>query len=128
MAGPVGSGRQATPHRFRFLAAGQRTPPPKNNIRLNGLISRPISLIFPASLLMVKVAKKKQIDPTFGRRLRALREERGWTQTVLGERAGMGYQEVARIERGEREPTWGTVRKLASALEVTPDSFLAESD
>lgn len=77
---------------------------------------------------MLEVAKKKQIDPAFGQRLRALREERGWTQAALGERAGMGYQEVARIERGEREPTWGTVRKLATALEVTPDSFLADPE
>lgn len=75
---------------------------------------------------MPSVARKKEIDKSFGRRLRALREERNMTQAQLGEAAGMGYQEVSRIERGEREPTWGIIRKLADALDVTPDSFLPE--
>jgi transcriptional regulator with XRE-family HTH domain len=73
------------------------------------------------------IVAKKRIDPTFGQRLRHLREERGWTQGQLGERAGMMYQMVARLERGEREPVWGTVLKLAAALGVDVGSFTAEA-
>jgi transcriptional regulator with XRE-family HTH domain len=76
---------------------------------------------------MLDMARKKQIDPAFGRRLRVLRETKGWTQTQLGEKAGgMGYQEVARIERGEREPTWSTAIRLAEALGVTPNAFICD--
>lgn len=77
---------------------------------------------------MVEVGKKKKIDPELGRRVRALREERGWTQSQLGDRAGMGYQEVARIERGEREPTWSTALKLADALGVALDDLRGETE
>jgi len=70
---------------------------------------------------MAFVAKK--VDPTFGRRLRELREAKGWTQAQLAERVGFHYQNVARLERGEREPVWGTALKLAEALGVTLDAF-----
>jgi len=73
------------------------------------------------------VAKKK-IDPTLGQRVRALREEKGWTQTPLGDRAEMMDQNLARIEQGETEPTRGTVLKLAEALGVTPASFPGDED
>jgi transcriptional regulator with XRE-family HTH domain len=77
---------------------------------------------------MLQVARDKQTDPTFGRRLRALREEKGWTQAELGEKAGMLHHAIARLERGERTPGWDTVLKLAEALGVTPNDFLGEPD
>lgn len=75
---------------------------------------------------MLAVAKKKQIDPAFGQRLRELRKAKGWTLAQLGERADMMYQDVARLERSDREPVWSTVLRLATALEVTPDAFLSD--
>ena len=36
----------------------------------------------------------------------------------------MPYQNIARFEREEREPTWPTVLKLAEALGVSPNDFL----
>jgi transcriptional regulator with XRE-family HTH domain len=72
---------------------------------------------------MTLTVAKKKIDPKFGRRLRALREEKGWSQTQLGEAAGVRYQYVARLERAESEPGWAMVLKLAEALGVTPDAF-----
>jgi len=76
---------------------------------------------------MLDVGRKKEIDPTFGRRLRALRNEKGWTLAQLGTKAGMAYQDVARLERAEREPTWGTILKLAGALDVSLDEFKDDS-
>lgn len=73
---------------------------------------------------MVAVGRqKKQIDPTLGKRLRELREAKELTLVALGELAGMGYQEIARIERGEREPTWTTALRLADALGVSLDEL-----
>lgn len=69
------------------------------------------------------IVAKKNIDQTFGKRLRALREAEGLTLIELAQRIGIPYQNIARLERSEREPVWGTVLKLAKALEVTPDAF-----
>jgi transcriptional regulator with XRE-family HTH domain len=76
---------------------------------------------------MVAVGKRKDIDPTFGQRLRVLRTEAGLTQAQLAEKVGMQPTAVARLELGGREPGWQTVQKLAAALDVTPDSFLDNS-
>jgi transcriptional regulator with XRE-family HTH domain len=72
---------------------------------------------------MTFVVGKKKIDPTFGQRLRELREAKGWSQMRLGEEADVRYQYVARLERAESEPGWAMVLKLAEALGVTPDAF-----
>jgi transcriptional regulator with XRE-family HTH domain len=74
------------------------------------------------------LVSKKQIDPIFGQRLRALREAKGWSQTKLGNEAGVRYQYVARLERAESEPGWAMVLKLAEALGVTPDAFVSDAD
>lgn len=80
---------------------------------------------------MDAVAKKK-IDPTFGRRLRELREAKGWSQAQLADEAGMLYQNIARIERGESEPVWSTALRLAAALGADVGEFVtsgqAEAD
>ncbi len=76
---------------------------------------------------MTIVAKEKEIDPNFGPKLRALRERAGMSQDRLAELVGMSGNAIARIERAEREPGWGTVLKLANALGVTPDTFVKKS-
>jgi transcriptional regulator with XRE-family HTH domain len=40
------------------------------------------------------------------------------TQAELAERAELREQEIAALEAGELEPTWGDLRRIASALEV----------
>ncbi len=72
---------------------------------------------------MLAVAEQKRDASGFGVRLRELREQAGLSQAQLGERAGMAYQAIARLERGEREPTWPTALKLAEALGVDLNSF-----
>lgn len=67
---------------------------------------------------------KKKVDPTFGRRLRALREARGWSQAKLGETAGgVRYQYIARLERAESEAGWEMATRLADALGVSLDEL-----
>lgn len=73
---------------------------------------------------MIAVAKRKNIDPSFGRRLRELREAADLTQTALAALLKTKAPVIARLEAGGREPGWQTVRKLAAALGVTPDAFL----
>lgn len=55
---------------------------------------------------------------SFSKRLKRARQERGWTQTYLGFRAGIGKGRMARLEREEAFPDAASVQALARALEV----------
>lgn len=58
-------------------------------------------------------------------RVRELRQRRRWSQAELGRRAGVASTTVNRIERGETASvTFGTLEKLARALDVSPRSLL----
>lgn len=48
-----------------------------------------------------------------------LRECRRITRTELSRRAAIDSSTLRRIERGQSDATWGTLRKLASALDVS---------
>jgi transcriptional regulator with XRE-family HTH domain len=72
---------------------------------------------------MIAVAKRREIDPEFGRRLRIIRTRAGLTLEALAERVGMAWTSIARLERGEREPTWGTAKQLADALGADMNEF-----
>ncbi|MFD5147985.1 helix-turn-helix domain-containing protein [Streptomyces sp. NPDC058401] len=54
---------------------------------------------------------RKELDPekspraAFGQRLRALRDERGWTQDELAERMGCSGSHISAVETGRRSPT-----------------------
>ncbi|MHB2022552.1 MAG: helix-turn-helix domain-containing protein [Mycobacteriales bacterium] len=53
-----------------------------------------------------------------GRTVRALREQRGWSQTELARAAGMTQPAVARFESGGTVPTLPVLERLAHALEA----------
>ena len=60
-----------------------------------------------------------------GRNLAALRERRMWTQVRLAEEAGISPTTVSGIENGRiSRPHFGTLRKLAEALGVSPEELL----
>lgn len=60
-----------------------------------------------------------------GRAVKGLREERGLTQAVLAERAGIDASYQSGLERGRRNPSWTVVVALAEALGVTPLELVA---
>ena len=56
--------------------------------------------------------------PDVGRRIRALREERGLSLRALAESSGLSVNAVSLIERGQSSPTVATLHRLAAALGV----------
>lgn len=60
-----------------------------------------------------------QIDMGLPFQIRALREQRGWTQAQLAERAGMKQPRISAVERpGEGNLNIETLRRLAAAFDV----------
>jgi transcriptional regulator with XRE-family HTH domain len=60
----------------------------------------------------------------FHRRIKAARELRGLSQRELSERAKMPVSSISHLETGSRSPSFDTLRRLATALEVTTDYLL----
>ena len=59
-----------------------------------------------------------------GKRLRTLREARGWSMDMLASKVGMSKTGLWQIEKGVSEPMAKTIVSLATALEVTTDYLL----
>jgi transcriptional regulator with XRE-family HTH domain len=74
-------------------------------------------------------ASEAPIDPnefaaTVGECIRRARQERGWTQAELAERAGLSANYVARLERGELGPSLFVAFRLAEALETQVEALI----
>ncbi|MCK5117426.1 MAG: helix-turn-helix transcriptional regulator [Candidatus Aegiribacteria sp.] len=59
----------------------------------------------------------------FGKNLRQLRLERGFTQEKLGDLSGLHRNYISSIERGERNIGLVSMLKLATALRIHPSQF-----
>lgn len=66
-----------------------------------------------------KTAHRNQPQPALGAAIRGLRQKRGETLKTLASKAGITWGTLGVIERGETNPTWGTVREIAVALGVS---------
>jgi len=68
------------------------------------------------------------VTPPIGEMVRTLREQRGWSQKELAEKAGVDASLISRLEAGKYiNPRAGTTAKLEKALEVTPGSLESRS-
>lgn len=63
----------------------------------------------------------------FGAAVRRLREERGWTQDEMAERAGMNGSYLGFVERGENVPTLTVILLLAETLKVDAGDLVREA-
>lgn len=59
----------------------------------------------------------------FGRRLRKLRQDKGWTLAELAERSGLVISTISKAERGIISLTYDRLAMLAQALEVDLAAF-----
>jgi transcriptional regulator with XRE-family HTH domain len=58
-----------------------------------------------------------------GEELKRWRMRRAMTQIQLAERCKLSPATIVRIERNQREPQPGTIRKLADALDIDPSEL-----
>jgi transcriptional regulator with XRE-family HTH domain len=61
-----------------------------------------------------------------GQRLRELRVLNGLTQTELGQKVGVSYQQVQKYERGTNNMTTWKLTRFAESLGVTVNEFLCQ--
>jgi transcriptional regulator with XRE-family HTH domain len=65
---------------------------------------------------------------SFGTAVRHLREQLGWSQEALAERANLNRSYIGELERGQAIPSLLTLKKLSSALGVSLSNLLAHSE
>jgi transcriptional regulator with XRE-family HTH domain len=64
-------------------------------------------------------------QPALGEAVRTLRRKTGLSQDALAARAGLDPSSIARIEAGNMDPSWGSMRRIAGGLGI-PLEDLAE--
>jgi transcriptional regulator with XRE-family HTH domain len=67
-------------------------------------------------------------QPAIGAAIRQLREKRGMTQEALAADANTTLSTLSVIERGRANPTWATVRDIATALGVSISELAKRSE
>ncbi|MDV2685000.1 XRE family transcriptional regulator [Alkalihalophilus lindianensis] len=72
--------------------------------------------------------EKEQLSKLIGARLKSLRADRGYSLDQLSKLTGVSKPMLGQIERGESNPTVGTLWKVAKGLNVSFTSFLEEEE
>ena len=67
------------------------------------------------------------IRKRFGAAVQRLRNEKGWSQEELADRAGLHRTYVSGVERGVRNPTLSVLEKLAGALDLRLGALLDQA-
>lgn len=65
---------------------------------------------------------------SLGKKLKAEREKRKWSQKFVAEKTGITNTVLSNYERDYRDPDTDTLKRLADLYEVTTDFLLGRSD
>lgn len=63
-------------------------------------------------------------NETLGMRMRTIRKKKGLTQKQLGELCGIDEANIRKYELGKQNPKYGTIFKIADALDVHYDFLI----
>jgi transcriptional regulator with XRE-family HTH domain len=63
----------------------------------------------------------RRVDPQVGlaRAIRKIRTDANLSQKDLAQRMELDPSQMSRLEHGDANPSWGTARRIAAALEVS---------
>ena len=64
----------------------------------------------------------------FGKRLRQIREQRGFTQKQFAEKIGSTERGIQRYESGDREPAFRVILSILDNIDVSADYLLGRTD
>ena len=86
-------------------------------------------MVLKLAILRFMEKSNEDAGVLLGRRIRSLREVRTWTQQELGEKADINYKFLGEIERGQQNPSFQILVKIATALDVElPELFRLEPE
>lgn len=71
---------------------------------------------------------ERELSQRFGRNVRNARAVRKWTQETFAERAGISFEYVGMLERGERLPSLDMLIRVAQALGTSVADLLGKPD
>ena len=74
------------------------------------------------------MGRRHEPQEALGRAIRQLRDARGLTQKELADAADVNATAISHIERGRTNPAWGTVKRIAAALDVRVSEVAARSE
>jgi transcriptional regulator with XRE-family HTH domain len=74
------------------------------------------------------MAQRSQASVALGLAVRDVRQSARISQEELGSLSGMHRTYVGGIERGERNPSWMNIVKLAHALQVQPSDLVTRAE
>jgi transcriptional regulator with XRE-family HTH domain len=83
---------------------------------------------FDGRRMVPLVGEGVELEETARRRLRTMRQARGWTLDDLAARAHVGASTISRIETGQRRLAVDQLVTLARALGITVDELLTDDD
>lgn len=63
-------------------------------------------------------------NKNLAKKVKGLRKRKGLSQEELTENSGLSLRTIQRVENGETEPTGDTLKKIAHALNVTPNELI----
>ena len=87
---------------------------------------KPTTLDVSGARVMAK--RIEPVDALVGRRVRAYRLSLGMSQTTLGEKVGVTFQQIQKYERGTNRIGSSRLKKVATVLGVGVGALFAESD
>ena len=66
----------------------------------------------------ISEAAMNEMLVALGSAIRELRQERGLTLEELASRVELHVSYISLVERGRRNPTWRTVRRISKAMDI----------
>jgi repressor LexA len=67
------------------------------------------------------MVRKKSARAYFGKRLKLLRESRGFSQQYVADKIGVSRSSIGMYERGEREPNFEALETICDFFDISVD-------